>query len=164
MVATARTAPGAIGKGLPMVQPLICYESLFPGFTRQARRRSGAKVNLIINISNDAWFGAGAGPRQHLNLASYRAIEEGLPMVRATPTGISAVIDAYGRIPPGASLPMGRMGAIETVIPPSLPSTLYSRWGEGLFLLLQLASAAMAWRLDGRRRLAETALTKNLGV
>jgi apolipoprotein N-acyltransferase len=82
--------------GVPALQPLICYEALFPGFTREAVGRSGARPSWILNVSNDAWFGMTSGPLQHLNIASYRAIEEGLPIVRATPTGVSAVIDAYG--------------------------------------------------------------------
>ena len=85
--------------GLPPFQPLICYESLFPGFTREGAAASGVRPAWIVNVSNDAWFGPARGPWQHLNIASYRAIEEGLPMVRATPTGVSAVIDAYGRGP-----------------------------------------------------------------
>ncbi|MBW8893438.1 MAG: hypothetical protein JF617_15455, partial [Burkholderiales bacterium] len=66
-----------------LVQPLICYESLFP---RLAKPVPG--VRAIVNVSNDAWFGVTSGPLQHLNLASYRAIETGLPMIRATPTGV----------------------------------------------------------------------------
>jgi apolipoprotein N-acyltransferase len=81
-----------------LVQPLICYESLFP---RLAKPVPG--VRAIVNVSNDAWFGVTSGPLQHLNLASYRAIETGLPLIRATPTGVSALIDAQGRILPGAA-------------------------------------------------------------
>ena len=92
---------------LPRFQPLICYEALYSGFTRSAAIRTGARAAWILNISNDAWFGRGVGPEQHLNLASYRAIEEGLPMIRATPTGVSAVIDARGRIVPGERLGEG---------------------------------------------------------
>ncbi len=80
----ARPAPLAV-PGLPIMQPLICYEALYSGFTRAGSLRSGKRAAWIVNISNDAWFGTGIGPRQHLNLASYRAIEEGLPMIRATP-------------------------------------------------------------------------------
>ncbi|HEX3405866.1 MAG TPA: apolipoprotein N-acyltransferase, partial [Caulobacteraceae bacterium] len=86
--------------GVPAFQPLICYESLFPGFTRQGARLAGRRAAWIVNISDDAWFGVTSGPWQHLNLASYRAIEEGLPMLRGTPTGVSAAIDAYGRVLP----------------------------------------------------------------
>jgi apolipoprotein N-acyltransferase len=67
--------------GIPPLQPLICYESLFPGFTREGGRLTGVRAAWIANVSNDAWFGTTSGPWQHLNIASYRAIEEGLPMV-----------------------------------------------------------------------------------
>ena len=128
--------------GLPIFQPLICYESLFPGMTGEARSVGGARADWIVNISNDAWFGSGSGPLQHLNIASYRAIEEGLPMVRATPTGVSAMIDAYGRIVPGTRLRHGAFGVIDAPLPPALAPTLYDLWGEGPFGLLLLISLA----------------------
>ena len=138
------TPPGA-----PVVQPLICYESLFPGFTHEAAARSGRRPAWIVNISDDAWFGVTSGPWQHLNLASYRAIEEGLPMVRATPTGISAVIDAYGRTLPGKRLGQGAYGVIDAPLPPALPATVFAVWGGTLFaamLLISLASTFPLWR------------------
>ena len=150
-------APVALGAGLPLIQPLICYESLFPGFTRQGAARSGHRASLIVNISNDVWFGATSGPWQHLNLASYRAIEEGLPVVRGTPTGISAVVDAYGRSDPKARLELGIQGAIEAPVPAALPPTLYAKWGDSLLLLLLTVSALAVIGLDGRRRLLDTA-------
>jgi apolipoprotein N-acyltransferase len=127
--------------GVPAVQPLICYEALFPGFTRQAVQRTGIRPAWILNISNDAWFGQTSGPLQHLNLASYRAIEEGLPIVRSTPTGVSAVIDAYGRVLPDARLDLGRLGVIDAPLPPALKPTVYGRVGDLPFALLLLASA-----------------------
>jgi apolipoprotein N-acyltransferase len=131
--------------GLPTVQPLICYESLFPGFTREGAERTGVRPAWIANISNDAWFGTGSGPRQHLNIASYRAIEEGLPMVRATPTGISAIIDAYGRVEPGKRLGLGAYGVIDGPLPPALRPTLYDRLGDvPLFLMLIISLAGAA--------------------
>jgi apolipoprotein N-acyltransferase len=131
--------------GLPTVQPLICYEALFPGFTREGAALSGQRAAWIVNISNDAWFGTGIGPRQHLNIASYRAIEEGLPMARATPTGISAIIDAHGRVVAGERLAIGAYGVVDGPLPPALAPTLYSRLGDIPFaamLLLSLAGAA----------------------
>ena len=141
--------------GMPAVQPLICYESLFPGFTREGAANGGGRAAWIVNVSNDAWFGRTYGPVQHLNLASYRAIEEGLPLVRATPTGVSAVIDAYGRIRPGAVLGQAVAGVIDAALPPALPPTLFSRWGEMLFWVFMMLSAAGAakgrlqWRRSG---------------
>jgi apolipoprotein N-acyltransferase len=129
--------------GLPPVQPLICYESLFPGFVRAGARAAGRPA-WIVNVSNDAWFGPTSGPLQHLNLASYRAIEEGLPMVRATPTGVSAVIDAFGRIRPGASLGQGALGVIDAPLPPALRPTLFSRLGEAPFTMMLALSATIA--------------------
>lgn len=128
--------------GLPAVQPLICYESLYPGFVREGAKAAGFRPGWIVNVSNDAWFGATSGPRQHLNQASYRAIEEGLPMVRATPTGVSAVIDAYGRILSGAKLDLGRTGVVDASIPPALSPTLFARFGSIVFWLLVTISSA----------------------
>jgi apolipoprotein N-acyltransferase len=133
--------------GLPAAQPLICYEALFPGFTRAGARAAHLRPAWIVNISNDAWFGTASGPVQHLNMAAYRAIEEGLPMVRATPTGISAMIDARGRIL--ARLGEHAVGVIDARLPPALPPTLYERWGDGLFFLL-LALSLVGVRLPRR--------------
>ena len=138
-------------EAVPPVQPLICYESLFPGFVRQGAT-IGGRPAWIVNISNDAWFGKTSGPWQHLNIASYRAIEEGLPMVRATPTGVSAVIDAYGRIRPGAQLAQGAQGVIDAPLPPASTPTPFSRWGETIFWLMMTLSAAIgryAWMNRG---------------
>jgi apolipoprotein N-acyltransferase len=129
--------------GVPAVQPLICYEALFPGFTREGTRVSGVRPAWILNISNDAWFGRTSGPLQHLNLASYRAIEEGLPIVRATPTGVSAVIDAFGRVVPGKRLGLGAIGVIDARLPPALSPTPYDRFGD-LGLALMLAASILA--------------------
>jgi apolipoprotein N-acyltransferase len=130
--------------GLPVFQPLICYESLFPEFTREGARAAHLRPAFIVNISDDAWFGATSGPLQALNLASYRAIEEGLPMVRATPTGVSAVVDAFGRTQPGESLGEGAFGAIDARLPPALPPTAFDEWGDTLFCLMLSVSAASA--------------------
>lgn len=126
--------------GVAPFQPLICYEALFPGLTREGGRRAGLRPAWILNISNDAWFGQTSGPLQHLNIASYRAIEEGLPIVRATPTGVSAVIDAYGRTLPGARLGLSAFGVIDARLPPALAPTPFARWNDDLFLVLLLAS------------------------
>ncbi len=140
--------------GVPPVQPLICYESLFPGFTHEAAVRAGVRPGWIVNVSDDAWFGVTSGPWQHLNLASYRAIEEGLPMVRATPTGVSAVIDAYGRTLPGKRLGQGDYGVIDATLPQALPKTVFEVCGGTLFaamVLLSLASTVPFWLQLGPR-------------
>ncbi len=128
----------------PRVQPLICYESLYPGFTPGG----GARPSWIANVSNDAWFGRTSGPLQHLNLASYRAIETGLPVVRATPTGVSAMIDGWGRLVPGKRLNPGESGVIDAFLPRPAPATLYGRVGDLFFWLAVLAGLAIClpWR------------------
>jgi apolipoprotein N-acyltransferase len=138
--------------GLPPFQPLICYESLFPGFTRRGADASGVAPAFIVNVSNDAWFGRTSGPLQHLNLASYRAIEEGVPIIRSTPTGVSAVIDARGRVEAGA-LRLGDTGVIDAAIPRGRADTLYRRFGDLPFLALLLGSIILTLGIRGARAL-----------
>jgi apolipoprotein N-acyltransferase len=127
--------------GLPPLQALICYESLFPAFVADDHPRPA----WIANVSNDAWFGKTSGPWQHLNLASYRAIEEGLPMVRATPTGVSAVIDARGRTLD--LLGQGARGVIDANLPGAAPPPLYRQLRDWPFWLMTLGGLALAlWR------------------
>jgi apolipoprotein N-acyltransferase len=140
------TVPGSFepGRGprtlaispLPPFSPLICYEVIFPGEVADAHRRP----DWLLNITNDGWFGITTGPHQHLSQARFRAIEEGLPLVRAANTGISAVIDAHGRV--RNSLPLGRKGIIDGLLPPALAATPYVRLRDLPFLLLVLASLA----------------------
>jgi apolipoprotein N-acyltransferase len=131
-----------------LVQPLICYESLFP---RLAKPVPG--VRAIVNVSNDAWFGVTSGPLQHLNLASYRAIETGLPLIRATPTGVSALIDAQGRILPGARLKLGESGVIDGKVSDVGSPTPFSKLGHWPLGLLLLVSFLAAIRVPGGRGL-----------
>ncbi|MDB5469937.1 MAG: lnt [Caulobacter sp.] len=144
-----RPAPLAI-PGLPVMQPLICYESLYPGFTREGARRAGVAPDLIVNVSNDAWFGATSGPLQHLNLASYRAIEEGVPMARATPTGVSAMVDAYGRVIPSSRIRQGFEAVVDVALPPRVVETPYRRLGDlpfSIFIIAGMAvTAVFHWR------------------
>jgi apolipoprotein N-acyltransferase len=122
--------------GLPPFSPTICYEAIFPG----AVTAPGERPAWLLNVTNDAWFGLSSGPYQHLTSARLRAIEEGLPMIRAANTGISAVIDPYGRLL--ASLDMERAGIIDHALPPARPATPYSRWGDWILLAVTLALAA----------------------
>jgi apolipoprotein N-acyltransferase len=104
----------------PPVGPLICYEVIFPGKVVERGRRPA----WLLNISNDAWFGRSTGPPQHLAQAQLRAIEQGLPMVRVTPTGYTAVIDSSGRVV--AQLPTFAEGALSADLPASRRFTAYS--------------------------------------
>ncbi len=143
-------APLAI-PGLPVLQPLICYESLYPGFTREGARASGQVPDLIVNVSNDAWFGATSGPLQHLNLASYRAIEEGVPMARATPTGVSAMVDAYGRVIPSSRIGQGAEAVVDVALPPRVAETPYRRLGDLPLLLFIIAGLVVTSVFNWRR-------------
>ena len=126
----------AIGAA-PLVGVAICYEAIFPGHAVDDTIRP----DWIFNATNDAWFGTSIGPWQHLASARMRAVEEGLPMVRAANTGISAVIDAYGQSQ--AQLGLGETGVLDAPLPPALPRTLYAWAGDLLLLPLVL----VAWLL-----------------
>ena len=133
---------GAAGK----VLPLICYEAIFPGDLRAVPGRA----DWIVQITNDAWFGSFSGPQQHLAIARLRAAEFGLPLARAANTGISAVIDARGRVL--SSLALGEAGFVDAPLPGALPPTLYARFGDLFLILLVLAVAVsllFARRLNG---------------
>ncbi|MDI1266421.1 MAG: apolipoprotein N-acyltransferase [bacterium] len=108
----------------PRALPLICYEAVFPGNITERGDRPG----WIINLTNDGWFGNSTGPYQHLQQMRMRAIEEGLPVVRAANTGISAVIDPSGRIV--ARLGLGIEGVLDATLPTALPPTIYARLGD----------------------------------
>jgi apolipoprotein N-acyltransferase len=112
--------------GLPPVAAAICYEIIFPGAVvpSGAARRPG----LILNVTNDAWFGFTPGPYQHLAQARLRAVEEGLPVVRAANNGISAVIDPYGRSI--GHLPLGAESVLDTGLPVSLRPTTFALAGN----------------------------------
>lgn len=121
-------------RGLPPVAPLICYEIVFPA---AAMPEQGPRPGLMLNLTNDGWFGQTTGPYQHLAQARLRAIEEGLPLVRVANTGISAVVDGHGRII--ASLPLGTEGVLDSGLPRSLPVTIYAQFGDLILCGLILA-------------------------
>lgn len=121
-------------RGLPPAAALICYEVVFPGEAMP----SGPRPGYILNLTNDGWFGRTTGPYQHLAQARLRAVEEGLPLIRVANTGISAVVDGYGRI--RASLPLGETGVLDATLPHAGPATLYSRFGDVFFACLIVTS------------------------
>ena len=124
---------GPLGDALP----LICYEAVFPQDVIGAPTRP----RLLLQVTNDAWFGTHSGPFQHLAQARMRAIEQGVPLVRAANTGVSALIGPRGALI--RSIPLGQAGYADAALPAPLPPTLYARMGDGpVFLLLLLAAIA----------------------
>jgi apolipoprotein N-acyltransferase len=108
---------------LPPFSPLICYEVIFPGAVVDPNDRPA----LIVNVTNDGWFGTSTGPSQHFATARFRSVEEGIPMLRAANTGISGVVDAYGRVETRSNLVVEAV--IDATIPPALPATPFARFG-----------------------------------
>lgn len=157
-----QAAPGA-----PNFLPLVCYEIIFPGdavprsgetgwFYRHFGRYlgwptvtgAGERPGWLLNLTNDGWFGASAGPYQHFQQARVRAIEEGLPLVRAANSGISAVIDPLGRIV--KSLPLGSMGVLDAPLPQPIAPTPYARLGDGPVGVI--VGIAFLWVMGSRWR------------
>lgn len=120
--------------GAPDASPLVCYEAIFPHGVVDPEKRPG----WLLNITNDAWFGASAGPHQHFHQARIRAVEQGLPLVRSANTGISAVVDPYGRIV--AMLGLDRIGAVDSPLPRALSPTPFAAYGRLMELALFLAA------------------------
>jgi apolipoprotein N-acyltransferase len=117
--------------GAPDAGPLICYEILFPGAVVGAKR-----PGWFVNVTDDSWFGPWAGPMQHLLIARMRAIEEGIPVVRAANTGISAIIDPLGRV--RARLDLGRTGVLDGDLPSEIEATPCARYSFYSFWVLLL--------------------------
>ena len=113
--------------GLPSIVPAICYEAIFPGEI-VPDLPAGIKPGAILNVTNDSWFGNTTGPYQHLAQARLRAIEEGLPLVRAANTGISAIVDPYGRII--AELPLGVENVLDGPLPRRINRTPFGQFHE----------------------------------
>jgi apolipoprotein N-acyltransferase len=153
--------------GAPDFLPLVCYEIIFPGNAVPRHERpgwlydhfgryidwpfvagSGERPGWLLNLTNDGWFGSSAGPYQHFQQARVRAIEEGLPLLRAANTGISAVVDPLGRVI--ASLPLGAEGVLDSALPAGIAPTPYARLGDSpIALVLGMALFAVL-RFRGR--------------
>ena len=131
-------------RGIPPVGPLICYEAIFPGQGVASDRPA-----WLVNVTNDAWFGNSTGPRQHLAAARLRAVEEGLPLMRAANTGISAGFDAFGH--ELGRVDMNESGTLALNLPGPLPPTVFARFGLAIpavlaGLLMALGFARSVWR------------------
>jgi apolipoprotein N-acyltransferase len=128
------------GGSAPAFAPTICYEAIFPGRVTAEGERPG----WLLNLTNDAWFGTSTGPYQHLHQARVRAVEEGLPLIRAANTGISAVIDAYGAI--RASLPLNTAGVIDQPLPVAVEQTPFVTY-RGFSLIVVALMILLLYRV-----------------
>jgi apolipoprotein N-acyltransferase len=132
--------------GLPALAPLICYEAIFPAEVGSLKN----DPKWLLNVTNDAWFGMSAGPYQHFAAVRFRSIEMGLPLVRVANTGISGVIDAYGRVE--QRLDLGVEGIIDSQLPNRLSERpLYGRFGDWITLLLVLGGL-LSGQFVGRQK------------
>ena len=129
----------------PAFAPLICYEAIFPGEIHPRDDRP----EWIVTVTNDAWFGDTSGPRQHLDQAKLRSIETGLPMARSANTGISALIDPYGRVI--ERVPLYESGRIDALLPKSLKPTIYTRLGDIPFFVLLLIVLFLGFQRTDKR-------------
>tara|TARA_Y100000766_G_scaffold104520_1_gene89440 strand:- start:249 stop:644 length:396 start_codon:yes stop_codon:yes gene_type:complete len=122
------------------MQLLICYEVIFSGKVLMFDKRP----DLMVNITNDAWFGVSAGPWQHLVQAQMRAVEEGVPLFRVANTGITAGFDSYGRVL--GLIPLGKSGVLDLSVPETVSPPPFARFGNfGFFCLLILMVVGAAW-------------------
>jgi len=151
--ATAGARPLPLADDGAVFGPLICYEVLFAELARQQARSAG----ILLNLSNDSWFGRAGASEQHLAAAMYRAVETARPVLRSTQTGITAAIDARGRVV--ARLPMNEAGRLLVDVVPGSGTTWALAWGSapawvafGLVLLRSLPFRRAAARLRPRRR------------
>ena len=128
--------------GLPPFGALICYEVIFPGAVTDPKDRP----DWLLNITNDGWFGTSTGPYQHFASARFRALEEGIPLIRSANTGITAEVDSYGRVV--SALPLGVSSILDVSLPEKLQSTTtFTRFGVLTFILFSLVMAVGGYAL-----------------
>jgi len=132
--------------GLPPVSPLICFEVIFPGAVIDPVDRP----QWLLALSNDAWYGITSGPFQHFSIARVRAIEEGLPVVRAANNGISGLIDPLGRVVQRMGLDV--VGFLDVPLPRTLPPTLYEQAGDAFFFAALPLLLGLGWVFSSLRR------------
>ncbi|MFL2834318.1 MAG: nitrilase-related carbon-nitrogen hydrolase, partial [Alphaproteobacteria bacterium] len=129
-----------------VARTVICYEIIFP----EEINPNNNDIDAIINLTNDAWFGNSSGPYQHLNSARFRAIEQGVPVLRAANTGISAVIDPYGRVI--RKINLNKSGYIVSSLPNKTKKTLYSKVGDFLFFGVLMLSVLVLLLIKMNRK------------
>ncbi len=151
-------SPGAARQNLTLpnglkINPLICYEVIFP---REVRTENG-RADVLVNLTNDAWYGDSPGPYQHFRLAQLRAVEQGLPLLRVANNGISAVVDSYGRIID--SIRLNAVATIDSHVPPKLQPTPYVLRGgiSFSFILAGLVVIACLTIFSARSRMSHAA-------
>ena len=127
--------------GYGLIQVQICYEAIFPRMLS-----TGPRPDMLVNLTNDAWFGNTPGPWQHLAKARMRGVEEGIPVIRVANTGISAVFDGAGR--QLARIELNEYGFVDVDIPAAISPTPFARWRYFLVLLIGTILGAVAIRLD----------------
>jgi apolipoprotein N-acyltransferase len=132
--------------GLPAAAGLICYEAIFPAAIVEGAERPG----LLINVTNDGWFGDTTGPLQHFHQSRVRAVEEGLPLVRSANNGISAVIDANGRVL--STLGLNVRGVIDSPVPAAIAAPPYARLGDWPLVGIIIVLSAFAFVLARKQR------------
>ncbi len=135
--------------GLIKFSPLVCYEIIFPGAVIQ---KGGDSPDLLVNVTNDGWYGDTAGPRQHLAMTRFRAIEEGIPVARSANTGISAAFDSLGRMVAQAPLNEGK--SLNIAVPQRLSTTLYKRSGDLPFFFFVISFLLLSYILWKQRKQA----------
>lgn len=145
---SAGTGSGLIEiEGLPAARVLICYEAIFPG---EIARPGASRPGWLLNVTNDAWFGYSSGPFQHFAAARFRAVEQGLPLVRAANNGISAIVDAHGRV--RGLLGLNEVGVLDGGLPRALDApTPYARLGDAAYAALLVLGLFAAWLLSAAR-------------
>ncbi len=134
-------------KGYPSFTPLICYEIIFPQSTVNNEM---VRPDYILTITNDAWYGDSAGPHQHFAQARFRAIEQGIPVLRSANTGISGIIDPYGRVI--AQLELLKQGSIENTLPKALKKpTIYSLYNDFIYIIFSSICLFLCLFFRGKR-------------
>jgi apolipoprotein N-acyltransferase len=145
--------------GLPPFSPLICYEVIFPGEVVAA----GERPEWLLNVTNDAWFGVSSGPYQHFASARLRAVEEGLPVARAANTGVSGIIDAYGRVV--GRLELGREGVVDGPLPRATAQpTPFARFGNTPVLILCIALIILGPLSKSRKARARQSAQRQIAI